>query len=87
LGLSEDGPLREAVTVATDGKSYLVEDAKKEVAQAERQRGGARRSAQLPPGRIWTSSMVILDLARRGVRVPALARWLSHTSLWPLRRP
>jgi uncharacterized protein DUF2637 len=27
-------------------------------------------------GLIWASSMVMLDSARRGVRVPALARWL-----------
>ena len=27
-------------------------------------------------GLIWASSMVLLDSARRGVRVPALARWL-----------
>jgi hypothetical protein len=27
-------------------------------------------------GLIWASSMVMLDSARRGMRVPALARWL-----------
>jgi hypothetical protein len=27
-------------------------------------------------GLIWASSMVMLDSARRGVRVPLLARWL-----------
>jgi hypothetical protein len=27
-------------------------------------------------GLIWANSMVMLDSARRGVRVPSLARWL-----------
>jgi uncharacterized protein DUF2637 len=45
-------------------------------------RGHGERSwtAHLIPltvdGLIWASSMVMLDSARRGVRVPALARWL-----------
>jgi hypothetical protein len=42
--------------------------------------GEAGWTARLIPltvdGLIWASSMVMLDSARRGVRVPALARWL-----------
>jgi hypothetical protein len=32
-------------------------------------------------GLIWSSSMVMLDSARRGVRVPSLARWLLGISI------
>jgi hypothetical protein len=42
--------------------------------------GEAGWTARLIPltvdGLIWSSSMVMLDSARRGVRVPVLARWL-----------
>jgi hypothetical protein len=45
-----------------------------------RAHGEAGWTARLIPltvdGLIWASSMVLLDSARRGVRVPALARWL-----------
>jgi len=41
---------------------------------------GAQRTAHLIPltvdGLIWASSMVLLDSARRGARMPALSRWL-----------
>ena len=32
-------------------------------------------------GLIWASSMVMLDSARRGVRVPSLARWLLRLGI------
>jgi uncharacterized protein DUF2637 len=45
-----------------------------------RAHGEAGWTARLIPftvdGLIWASSMVMLDSARRGARVPALARWL-----------
>jgi hypothetical protein len=43
-------------------------------------------------GLIYASSMVMLDSARRGVRVPALARWLLGLGIvavqrWPRTSP
>jgi hypothetical protein len=37
-------------------------------------------------GLIYVSSMVMLDSARRDVRVPALARWRAGSSAWALLR-